>query len=113
MAAKKKSPTARVFKASKESKAGLFLEETAISMIGDKRHFITVDNRGITIKGPVSFISDSMGRRTAGLFVGINDFLEMIPQTIITPIPSKIPFPPLFAVSNVAKDVAFFTSLLV
>lgn len=107
------SDTARVFRTGKQGKGAVFLEDEAVTIAGDSRHFITVDNRGVTIKGPVSFISDSLGRRTAGLFVGINDFLEMIPQTIITPIPSKIPFPPAFAISNIAKDLAFFLSLLV
>jgi hypothetical protein len=108
-----KSPTDRVFKTSTESKAGLFLEEKGASLVGDSRHFITVDDRGVTIRGPVSFVSDTMGRRTAGLFVGISDFLEMIPQTLITPIPSKIPFPPVFAMTNMLQDVAFFMALLV
>lgn len=103
---------ARVFRTSPKAKASLYLQDNSASLIGDSRHFITCDERGVTIKGPVSFISDSMGRRTAGLFVGINDFLEMIPQTIITPIPSKIPFPPIFAVTNLTQDLAFFLSLL-
>lgn len=104
---------ARVIRTSPTSKASLYLQDNAASLIGDSRHFLTCDNRGVTIKGPISFVSDSMGRRTAGLFVGINDFLEMIPQTLVTPIPSKIPFPPLFAVVNIAKDLAYFMALLV
>lgn len=103
----------RVFRTSPTSKASLYLQDNAASLIGDSRHFITCDERGVTIKGPVSFVSDSLGRRTAGLFVGINDFLEMIPQTIITPIPSKIPFPPVFALQGLTRDLAFFMSLLV
>lgn len=108
-----KSPTARVFRVSKQASASLFLEENSASLVGDSRHFITVDDRGVTIRGPVSFISDSLGRRTAGLFTGINDFLEMIPQTLITPIPSKIPNPPIFALTNITRDLAFFLSLLI
>lgn len=107
------NPKARIFRTSNKSKASIYLENNAVSIIGDSRHFIVCDDRGVTIKGPVSFISDSMGRRTAGLFTGINDFLETIPQTIITPIPSKIPFPPVFAVQNIVKDLAFFAALLV
>jgi hypothetical protein len=108
-----KDPRARVIRTSKTQKAGIFLQDNAVSIVGDSRHFIVVDERGITIKGPVSFISDSMGRRTAGLFTGINDFLEMIPQSIVTPIPSKIPYPPVFAVADIVRDLAFFSALLV
>ena len=103
---------ARVLRTQSSAKAGIYVEDNAVSIVGDSRHFIVADDRGITIKGPVSFVSDSMGRRTAGLFTGINDFLEMIPQTIITPIPSKIPFPPVFALTNIATDLAFFMALL-
>lgn len=107
------NPRAKIFRTSSKSKASIYIEDDAVSMIGDSRHLVVADSRGITVKGPVSFISDSMGRRTAGLFVGINDFLEMIPQTLFTPIPSKIPFPPIFMMTNLAKDLAFFTALLV
>ena len=108
-----KNPKARVIRTSDKSKASIYLEDNAVSIIGDSRHFIVCDDRGITFKGPVSFISDSLGRRTGGLFTGINDFLEMIPQTIITPIPSKIPFPPVFAIQNIVTDLGFFMALLV
>jgi len=40
-------------------------------------------------------------------------FLEMIPQTIITPIPSKIPFPPMFAIPDITTTLAFFMALMV
>lgn len=103
----------RVFRASKTGKASIELSENSAALIGDKRHFVICDDKGVTIKGPVSFVSDSLGRRTGGLFVGINDFFEMIPQTIITPVPSKIPFPPLALIPSIGKDIAFFLSLLV
>jgi hypothetical protein len=107
------SPTARVFRATPKSSAGLFLQEKSATLVGDDRHFVVCDEKGVTIKGPVSFVTDSLSKRTGGLFVGINDFLEMIPSTIITPIPKKIPFPPTFMLINIAADVAFFMSLLV
>jgi hypothetical protein len=103
----------KVFRTHPSSKASLLLKDNSVAMIGDSRHFIVCDDRGVTIKGPVSFVSDTMGRRTAGLFVGINDFFEMIPQTLVTPIPSKIPFPPVFAVQSLTLDLAFFMALLV
>lgn len=103
----------RVIRTSNNSKAGIFIEDDSVSIVGDSKSFIVCDDRGVTIKGPVSFVSDSMGRRTAGIFVGINDFLEMIPQTVFTPIPSKVPFPPVFMMKNIATDLAFFTALLV
>jgi len=107
------NPKTRVFRVSSSSKAAIVIEDEQVRMIGNKDHFIVCDGKGISMKGPVSFISDSMSRRTLGVFAGINDFLEQIPQTIITPIPSKIPFPPVFILKNVVQDIAFFLALLV
>jgi hypothetical protein len=102
-----------VFRLNKESIAGILIEKNAVSIVGDSRHLIVCDEKGTTIKGPVSIVADAMGIRTGGLFVGVNDFTDMIPSTIVTPVPKKIPFPPIFAVANLAQDVAFFMALLV
>jgi hypothetical protein len=107
------STTSKVFRASKTARASLFLDESSAVLVGDDRHFVVADDRGVTIKGPISFVTDSMSVRRGALFVGLNDFLEMIPSTIITPIPKQIPFPPVFMLMNIAKDVAFFTAMLV
>jgi hypothetical protein len=107
------NPKTRVFRVSKTSKSSILLEDDKVSVIGDSRHFIVVDSKGITLKGPLSIVADSMGIRRGGLFVGLNDFLEMIPSTIVTPIPQRIPFPPVFAVADMVRDVAFFTAMLV
>ena len=109
MATKNRS---RVIRTSFTSPAGLYIQDQSAALVGDHRHFVICDENGTTIRGPVSQVNDSMSRRTGGLFVGINDFLEMIPQTIITPIPSVIPFPPVFALVGIVSTVAFFTSLL-
>lgn len=103
----------RVFRTSSKSPAGVFVQDKSAALFGNHKNFVVADDRGITIKGPISFISDSMGRRTGGLFVGINDFLEMIPQTILTPIPSKIPFPPIFEAVAIAGTVGYFLANLV
>lgn len=104
---------ARVFRLRNTSKASIKLDEDQVTITGDKDHFMLANGQGIVIQGPVSFVSGSHQRRTGGLFVGINDFSEMIPQTIFTPVPSKIPMPPIFAVQNIVKDLAFFMALMV
>lgn len=105
------NPRARIIRTSEFSKSGIYLEDETISIIGDKDNFIVCDNRGITLKGPVSIVADGMNIRTGGLFVGVNDFMAMIPSTIVTPIPQKIPFPPVHFLQNIAKDTAFFMAL--
>ena len=103
----------KVFKVSKDAAAGLRLEENSATLIGDSRHYVIADEQGITLKGPISLVADSMSIRKGGLWVGLNDFVEMIPSTIMTPIPSRIVFPPIFALVGLGVTVGFFTSLLV
>lgn len=104
---------AKVFRVSKSAVASIWLQEDSAALVGDDRHYVMADQQGITLKGPISLVADSMGIRKGGLWVGLNDFVEMIPSTIMTPIPSRIPWPPIFGLINLGKDVAFFTSMLV
>ena len=107
------SPRSRVIRTSNKSKASLYLTDTSATLAGDENHFVTADDTGIYLKGPISIVTDGAGVRTGGLFVGINEFLNMIPSTIVSPIPQKVPFPPVFAVQNLVQDLSFFLSLLV
>jgi len=111
--AEETEPTRKIFRSSRQSEAGLMLTEKSASLLGSQGNFVVCDERGVTIKGPISLVAQSSDIRTGGLFVGLNDFLEMIPSTLVTPIPKKIPFPPVFALSGIQTDVAFFMSLLI
>jgi len=103
----------KIFRVSSSAPASLWLQEESATLVGDDRHYVMANDQGVTIKGPISLVTDSMGIRKGGLFVGLNDFIEMIPSTMVTPIPSRIPFPPIFAMVGLAATVAFFTALLV
>jgi len=105
--------TTRIIRASKIAKAGIKITEQSISIVGDERNLINVDDRGITLKGPISIVADGANIRRGGLFVGLPDFLQMIPSTMFTPLPQQVPFPPIAGLVNIGKDVAFFASLLV
>lgn len=103
----------RVFRVSKDSAAALVLDENQIVMAATQKNFVGINPNGIAIKGPVSFIADTLSRRHAGLFVGIFDLLEMIPQTIMTPFPSRVPMPPMNMGLQVAAIVGGFSAALV
>jgi len=103
----------RIYKASHAAKAGIELTESSVAVAGDSRHFVVVDDRGTTIKGPISIVADAMGRRRGGLFTELNDFMHLIPSTMVTPIAAQIPMPPIQGLVGIARDVAFFLSLLV
>lgn len=104
--------TTKVWKTKRTSAAGMVVTDTEAMMIGNENNLIVADGNGITIAGPISMVSDAINVRRGGLFVGLNDFLDMIPSTIVTPIPKQIPMPPIHGVLGLAKDVAFFMSLL-
>jgi hypothetical protein len=106
-------PTVRAWKATRTAEAGVFINQDKAIVAGDSKHFMVADKNGLTFKGPTNMVSMSTEQRTGGLFLGLGEFSEMIPSTIVTPLPSKIPVPPITAIINVIGDVAFFAAILV
>ncbi len=104
--------TNKVWKVSRTSAASVMASETAITIAGSDEVALVVDNRGITLAGPISIVADARSIRKGGLFVGLDDFAQMIPSTIVTPLPNQIPLPPINGLVNLSKDIAFFMSLL-
>ncbi len=105
--------TSKVWKATTKSKASFMITETAATMLGTEKNLVRADENGVTISGPISMVTDAGNIRRGGLFVGLNDFTDMIPSTIVTPIPKQIPFPPLSSIMRLTQDLAFFQSLLI
>lgn len=101
--------TARAWKATRDSLAGVFIDEDRAVVAGDNKHFLVADGRGITIKGPIALVSMSNEQRSGGLFVGSGDFAEMIPSTIVSPGPQKFPLPPISGITNLIADIAYFS----
>ena len=104
--------TVKVWKASRSAPCGIQISEEYSSLVGNSEHFFLADNKGCVIHGPTSIVATAESRRVGGLFVGINDFLHMIPSTIMTPIPQHVPIPPIFALAHLANDAAFFMAYL-
>ncbi len=104
--------TTKIWKASKKSSAGMMITENSALIVANPYNLIAVNEYGVTLVGNISIVADAHNIRRGGLFVGINDFTDMIPSTILTPLPKQIPFPPINGLTNIAKDVAFFKSLL-
>lgn len=103
----------RVWRASKDATAGIMLGENFAVLAGTKSNFVVASDTGIGISGKsISMITTSENIRHAGLFILTNDFLRMIPQTLVTPMPSQVPYPPIGLVSNIVKDLPFFLALL-
>lgn len=102
----------KVWKASRTAGAGVVVFEDSAQLIGSKDAAVIADNKGVSVVGPISMVSDAANIRRGGLFIGLNDFLDMIPSTIVTPIPKQIPMAPIVGIQGLTKDVAFFLALL-
>ena len=102
----------KVWRASKTSQTAFTVEEGSAKMVGSRTNFIAADKEGVAISGNISFVTISENIRRGGLFLELNDFVRMIPTTIVTPMPSQIPWPPLGMITSLAKDLPIFLSLL-
>jgi len=107
------SDNTRVMAASPEAPAALQLREEEAALIGSKNNLVVASKHGVTIRGPMSLLATSESIRKGGLFVGLNDFIEMLPSCIVLPLPKNIQVPPVFMMANIAKDVAYFMAFLV
>jgi len=93
---------------------GVMATEQEAYLIGSKTNFVAASSAGVAVMGKsITMGTTGENIRQGGLFVGMNDFIRMIPSTIVTPIPPQIPFPPLGMISTVMKDLPFFIAMMV
>lgn len=101
----------KIWKATKDSKAGIMASPESVVIAGNTKSFIAVEQSGTTIAGPLNIMTTSENIRAGGLFVQMNDFVKMIPSTIVTPIPPQIPFPPIAIFAVVALTIPILLAL--
>ena len=115
MATKKKR---KVWKVKGSSKAGMAVsEETALMYVGKPGHAnaIYVDDTGIYISGPVSFLTDPGEIRKGGFWLEQMPYLDMLPSTVASPIP-HLRFDPAGAgigIAKMAEEIAWAMGFLV
>lgn len=105
--------TYKIWKSSPDADASMMLTPKSAMLIGNKNNFIAASELGVTLTGGVTMNCMSEQRRQGGLFVPMNDFVRMIPQTIVTPIPTQIPWPPIMFPLSILAGVGFFMAMLV
>ena len=104
----------KIWVATNTSDAGMMVTPDASFVVGNKSNFIAASKEGIALVGKsVSYGTLGENIRQGGLFVKMNDFVRMIPQTMVTPIPSQIPFPPIGLVTSVLSDLPFFMAMVI
>jgi hypothetical protein len=103
----------KIWKASKDAVAGFMVTDNMAVMAGNASNFIAIDKTGIAISGKgISFNTVSENQRHGGVFVKMNDFVQMIPKTIVTIIPSQVPYAPVGMLTQVTKDLPFFLAMI-
>ena len=103
----------RVWRVSKESKAGMEVTENAAIIAGDRNNFVAAHQSGVTLMGKsINFGCSSENQRHGGFFVRMNDFVQMVPTTLVTPMPAQIPWPPFGLASSIIKDLPLFLAML-
>lgn len=105
----------KIWTASRTAEGGFMVTPDSVVMAGSKKNFVAADASGVYLGGggSISFNTTAENIRMGGLFVQMNDFLRMIPSTIMTPIPPTIPFPPLALPAMIGFNLPFFMALLV
>lgn len=103
----------KIWTASENTAAGFMVTENKAYMIADRsNHFVASPNGAIITGKSIVFNTTSENIRAGGFFIKMNDIVQMIPTTLVTPMPSQVPFPPLGFVSAIVKDLAFVTAMM-
>lgn len=104
----------KIWKATKDSNAGVMVTPKSAYLIGSRNNFVAVGDTGVAIVGKsIALNVTTENVRNGGLWTNMNDFVRMVPQTLTTPMPTQIPFPPLGMVTSVIKDLPFFLAMVV
>ena len=103
----------KVWKASKDAVAGFMVKNGLAVMAGSPSNFIAIDKTGISLSGRgIAFNTVSENQRRGGFWILGNDFMRMLPSTIVTPQPMQIPMPPVGMLLAVTSDLPFFFGML-
>jgi len=93
-----KKDTVKIWTATRNSKAGFMVSEETVIMAADRNNFFAASKDGVIASGQsIVLNTTSENIRNGGAFVKMNDFTQLIPTTLVTPMPSQIPYPPLSA----------------
>ena len=111
--ARKQKGNVRIWTATSTSQAGFMAMEEKAIMAADRSNFVATTKNGTIISGKsIVLNTTSENIRNGGLFVKMNDMVQMIPTTLVTPMPSQVPYPPLGFVTSIMKDMGFMFAMM-
>jgi len=101
----------KTFKSSSTADAGLRAGESNIRMQGNDKNWVSCDERGTTVSGPVSFATMPNQIRFGGLWVMSPAMQLSIPSTLATPGPVLRIDPPVKDYANLMKQTVVMMGL--
>ena len=101
------------FKVGPESKAGVQVTDRNASMFANKDNFITADESVVYIVGAQSWLTTPENIRVAGLWTQNTAYRQMIPSTVVTPIPNLVINPPIQGIKQIVEAVEIMKALLI
>lgn len=102
----------KVLKATPSSQAGVVVSDTVVRATVKEDKGILVDERGVSIQGPVSFVSGTNHIRVGGLWTFNNTMALSLPSTMATPTPVLMIDPPVKQFESLMKDATVMIGLI-
>jgi hypothetical protein len=102
----------KVIKSSPSSDAGIVVAENLVRITAKESNGITVDEKGVIVQGPVSFVSGSDSIRVGALWTFNSTMPLSLPSTLATPSPVFNIDPPTKAIAGLVEDASIMIALL-
>lgn len=85
----------KTLKSEQDSVAGFVTSTNVARMNGNDENYVLADSHGVTVNGPVSFVSGSSQIRYSGLWTMNTEMALSLPSTMATPTPVMTINPPV------------------
>lgn len=102
----------KTMKSAPYATAGIELGDDFVSIVAGKKSIIQVSEDGIHLVGPRHEMLLPEDRRVSGLWNEMPIWTQMLPSTIVSPLPSAIPLPPIKGIQKVVKAVTTMMGML-
>lgn len=102
----------KIIKSDADSDAGIVVGKNVVRATVDEKNGWNVDERGVTINGPVSFVSGTNHIRVGGLWTFNTPFQMTLPSTYATPTPTLVVDMPIKQLEDIMKSASLMIGLL-
>lgn len=101
----------KTFKSDVDSTAGVTVSKNVSRMNGTKDNYFMADERGLTMNGPISFVSGSAQMRFSGMWTMNTEMMLSLPSTMATPSAVMTINPPIKQFKTLMEEAAVMIGL--